>query len=120
MWTPTLERIWDDKFEEELNANPTLFHKTLFDLRDANDLLEVRVEDLEYRTMKKDKASASTNQLPQQDTTESLRDIIKKMEVRVQFVEVRLAAFEARNGTPYNVPTMHTPAPYTPLGHGFQ
>ncbi|KAL3498200.1 hypothetical protein ACH5RR_040932 [Cinchona calisaya] len=81
MWTPTLERIWDDKFEDELNADPALFVKTLFDLSDAFEFLEIRVEDLEYGSMKKDKASASTIQLPQQDTTENLRDIIKKVEV---------------------------------------
>ncbi|KAL3516250.1 hypothetical protein ACH5RR_023152 [Cinchona calisaya] len=101
MWIPTLERIWDDKFEEELKADPALFVKALFDLRDAYDLLEIRVEDLKYVTMKKDKALASTSQLPQQYTTESLQNIIKNMEARVQFLE----ALEAINGTPYNVPS---------------
>ncbi|KAL3516632.1 hypothetical protein ACH5RR_023534 [Cinchona calisaya] len=64
MWIPTLDRIWDDEFEEELKADPALFIKTLFDLRDAYDLLKIQVEDLDYRTMKKDKAPASTSQFP--------------------------------------------------------
>ncbi|KAL3537561.1 hypothetical protein ACH5RR_000927 [Cinchona calisaya] len=69
-------------------------------------------------TMKKDKALASTSQLPQHYTTESLRDIIKNMEVRVQLLEAKLAAHETRNGTPYNISTMHTPASILLLAMG--
>ncbi|KAL3510071.1 hypothetical protein ACH5RR_029472, partial [Cinchona calisaya] len=79
MWIPTLEKIWDDKFEEELKAYPAMFVKALFDLKDEYDLLEIRVEDLTYMTMKKYKAPVSTSQLPQQFTTETVNDECKNL-----------------------------------------
>ncbi|KAL3528034.1 hypothetical protein ACH5RR_012690 [Cinchona calisaya] len=53
-------------------ASMCLPHLLIGQPQDEYDLLEIRVEDLKYMIMKKNKAPTSTSQLPQQYTTESL------------------------------------------------